>query len=464
MNRLVQDRPGTASPGASTPPDRFPQDPVLLLFMRASLLLLVVVLAFVAIRRFRGDAVAAAGSDEAPQVSHDDEKGAHFLAPIGSAPALEGPRAHVAGDQQAAAISRSPTESWPTHLVPSTGQRENEIGLAATLIHGTAAEVQAAAVTLPKDRALLLEAFAWELAGERQLSLALSQKIASKDTLDKRERVLFEAALLARTPQPASTGEGPVAEAMEMALLAREASRALEARSYPEAARGYSALLLAEIGAPWAPDRSILSAWTEGLNAAQREHRWNPRSAWPATELSVQPGDSLIAIRLRYLADRQGSRMCTGLIERSNRLKGLLQPEQALRIPTDPARVEVDLRACWALFLLGDEVAAAWPVGIGRPGEETPPGEYTARNKVENPPWMKEGQDPIPFGDPRNPLGTRWIGWSKEGGRTSYGFHGTWEPESIGKAASDGCVRLLNSHVEELFEIMPEGAPIRISG
>jgi lipoprotein-anchoring transpeptidase ErfK/SrfK len=156
--------------------------------------------------------------------------------------------------------------------------------------------------------------------------------------------------------------------------------------------------------------------------------------------------------------------MCTGLIERANRLKGILQPNQVLRIPTEPVRVVVDLEACWALFFIGDEVAAAWPVGIGRPGEETPAGSYTVRNKLENPPWMKEGQEPIPFGDPRNPLGTRWIGWDKDGAKTSYGFHGTWEQESIGHAASDGCVRLLNQDVEQLFQILPEGAPILIQG
>jgi lipoprotein-anchoring transpeptidase ErfK/SrfK len=127
--------------------------------------------------------------------------------------------------------------------------------------------------------------------------------------------------------------------------------------------------------------------------------------------------------------------------------------------------VLVDLEDRWALFFLGQEVAAAWPVGIGRPGEDTPPGDYVVKNKLENPPWMKEGQEPIPFGDPRNPLGTRWMGWSTpEGARTSYGFHGTWEPESIGQAASDGCIRLLNDDAEELFLVLPEGAPIRIQG
>ena len=73
---------------------------------------------------------------------------------------------------------------------------------------------------------------------------------------------------------------------------------------------------------------------------------------------------------------------------------------------------------------------------------------------------MRTGQEMIPFGDPRNPLGTRWIGWFEDGLRTSYGFHGTQEPESVGNASSDGCVRFHNADVEVLFEILPEGASV----
>ncbi len=428
--------------------------------MRASLLLLVVALAFVAVRWFRSDPAAAAES-AAPAAGSTAETEARFLAP----PPVSRPQIQpVASGSVEASAEPAPrqAESWPTSLVPAQTASQGERELAATLVHGTPAEVQAAAATLSKDRALLLEAFAWELSGERQLSLSLSQKITSKDGLDGRERALFEAALLGRAPMPASTGSGPVALAMELALVAREARLALEARNYPEAAQAYSILLMGELGAPWAPDRRALATWTEGLDAAQREHRWTPRGSWPATEMTVQPGDSLIAIRLRFLADRPQAKMCTGLIERANRLKGFIQPGQTLKIPTDPMRIEVDLEARWMLLFLGNEVAAAWPVGIGRPGEDTPPGEYSVRNKLENPPWMKEGQEPIPFGDPRNPLGTRWLGWSQAGAKTSYGFHGTWEPESIGKPASDGCVRLLNEDVEELFQIVPEGTPILV--
>lgn len=432
--------------------------------MRALLLLLVVVLAFAAVRWFR----LTAGAPADP--SNASETQAHFLAPppvSAAEPAAPVPASKssvTVAEPAEAPVQAGETRSWPSDLASGLGPAE-EVQLAAALVHGTPAEVQEVAKTQPKDRALLLEAFAWVLAGERQLALSLSTKIASKSSLEGREVSLFESALTGRAAaSSASAGSAPVPLAMEMALLAKEAKTALEGRHYPEAAREYSALLIGELGAPWAPDRGALTEWTAGLSAAQREHRWSPRGEWPAVEVPVQAGDTLIAIRLRYLADRPGARMCTGLIERANRIKGYLQPGQLLKVPTDAVRVLVDLEARWALFFLGDEVAAAWPVGIGRSGEETPVGDYTVRNKLENPPWMKEGQEPIPFGDPRNPLGTRWIGWSKDGAKTSYGFHGTWEPESIGHAASDGCVRLLNGDVEELFQILPEGAPLRIQG
>lgn len=281
----------------------------------------------------------------------------------------------------------------------------------------------------------------------------------------ERERALLEAALEGKVALPAgASGTTPVAYAMELALLAREAHAALGRKDHRAAAGLFSDLLVGDLDAPFAPDRAALAHWTEGLNQAQRDYRWNPQGGWPGVELEVASGDTLIGVRKRFLATHPEARMCTGLIERANRLSGHLQPGQKLRIPTDPARILVDLEARWALYFLGDEVAAAWPVGIGRPGEETPPGEYTAIEKTERPSWMKVGQDPIPFGDPRNPLGTRWIGWSRAGTKTTYGFHGTKDPESIGQAASDGCVRFLNGDVEELFQILPEGAPIAVQG
>lgn len=427
--------------------------------MRALALLMIVVLAFLTVRWLAPtpDPVQAG---EVPPEQPEPGAEAAFLPPPTRPAEPSAPRVEP---EPSTPPQAAPSQEEPRFLTPAS-QLEGELAAAAALAHGTPAEVQAAARALPPERSLLLEAFAWAVAGERQMAHSLAAKL-DREKVPAGERARLEAALTGQAARPASSSAaGAVEAAMDIALLAQEATRALAEKRHAEAARAFSDLLQADLDAPFAADPAALARWTEGLDAAQREHRWNPAGNWPSVELAVESGDSLISIRKRYLATRPEARLCTGMIERSNRLRGVLQPGQKLRIPTEPARILVDLEARWALYFLGDEVAAAWPVGIGRPGEETPPGDYTAIEKTEKPSWMKVGQDPVPFGDPRNPLGTRWIGWARAGSKTTYGFHGTSEPDSIGRAASDGCVRLRNEDVEELFQILPEGAPIQVRG
>lgn len=429
--------------------------------MRALALLAIVLLAFLTVRWLapRPDPVEAGVA--APEAQAD--AGAAFLAPPErrAQPEAKSPEAALP-DRPAQTEAHS--EASAIGFLPAPGVVEGELAAARALAHGTPAEVEAAAAGLPQERALFFAAFAWAVAGERQMAQSLAAKL-DPSRVAPRERALLTLALEGKGPIPAASGAPSAVEAaLEIALLAREAQAALAAREYRAAAEGFSALLVAELDAPFAPETAALVRWTEGLDKAQREHRWHPEGAWPSLEVVVEPGDTLISLRKRYLATRPEARLCTGLIERANRLTGHLQPGQKLRIPSDSVRVVVDLEARWLLYFLGEEVAAAWPVGVGRAGEETPPGEYTAIEKTERPSWMKVGQEPVPFGDPRNPLGTRWIGWAREGKKTTYGFHGTQEPESIGKAASDGCVRLRNEDVEALFQILPEGAPIRVRG
>lgn len=59
-------------------------------------------------------------------------------------------------------------------------------------------------------------------------------------------------------------------------------------------------------------------------------------------------------------------------------------------------------------------------------------------------------------------FGTRWMGLNVPWG--IYGIHGTNKPWSIGQFASHGCIRMRNKDVEELFEWVPIGTPVRIEG
>jgi lipoprotein-anchoring transpeptidase ErfK/SrfK len=63
-------------------------------------------------------------------------------------------------------------------------------------------------------------------------------------------------------------------------------------------------------------------------------------------------------------------------------------------------------------------------------------------------------------GGPNNPLGSRALYLYRQGRDTYYRIHGTTEPWTIGKAVSNGCIRMINEHVEDLYERVPLGATV----
>ena len=85
-------------------------------------------------------------------------------------------------------------------------------------------------------------------------------------------------------------------------------------------------------------------------------------------------------------------------------------------------------------------------------------GEFKITSRIENPPWYRPDGKTIPYGDPENILGTHWLGLNVPG----YGIHGTWEPDSIGRQSSAGCIRLLNDDVAELYVMLPVDTPVTI--
>lgn len=319
---------------------------------------------------------------------------------------------------------------------------------------------------ISQDRQRLVLSYAHAIAGRFGRAHELASGLESSRDISSAEWDLCRA-LIAEDSQvrPVSASQGaqsPLLLAATMAWNAREADRWLKAGEFQRAAETYSELLQEEIRAPWAADRQTLEIWMEGLSRAQAQHRWNRDGNWPSIEVTVEPGESLVAIRKRVLGANPGLLLCTGLIARANELRGsMIHPGDRLRIPTDRAHMLVDLDARTTYYMLGDEVVSAWIVGIGRPGNDTRTGTYEVGDKQEEPMWFRPGQDPVPFGDPENPLGTRWLGWEDADGReSSLGFHGTNAPDGVGQAVSDGCIRMHNRDVEELFEILPKGASV----
>ena len=113
-----------------------------------------------------------------------------------------------------------------------------------------------------------------------------------------------------------------------------------------------------------------------------------------------------------------------------------------------------------------------FPVAIGKMDWETPLGITRIADKVRNPAWYppdsvrrahaKKGDilpAVVPPG-PDNPLGSRKMRLAIPGG--AYLIHGTNKPAGIGMQATAGCLRLYPEHIEELFELVAIGTPVRI--
>jgi lipoprotein-anchoring transpeptidase ErfK/SrfK len=94
------------------------------------------------------------------------------------------------------------------------------------------------------------------------------------------------------------------------------------------------------------------------------------------------------------------------------------------------------------------EVKKTFPVAVGKASTPSPAGSFHIVSRVTNPTYYHEGKI-VPPG-PANPVGTRWMGLSEHG----YGIHGTNAPNSIGKAASHGCIRMARADLEQLFAMV----------
>ena len=153
----------------------------------------------------------------------------------------------------------------------------------------------------------------------------------------------------------------------------------------------------------------------------------------------VRQGDSVYSIA-------QGFEITPADIFSANpRLSENLFVGQVLCIPQNPVQLEfrVNLSAKTLSVYRDGVLIKEYPIAIGKPSTPTPQGVFTIINKQL---------------DPGGPYGTRWLGLSKKG----YGIHGTNAPESIGTAASNGCIRMFNSDVEDLFDITNTGTVVRI--
>jgi hypothetical protein len=120
-------------------------------------------------------------------------------------------------------------------------------------------------------------------------------------------------------------------------------------------------------------------------------------------------------------------------------------------------RIEVTLdEFALEVFHRGESVFAA-TVGVARDNAPTPGGLY----------YLTELIVPLEANSPYGPFAYGLSGFSEtfesfNGGPGQLGIHGTNDPESIGTAASSGCIRLANEDISHLAEFLPLGTPVEI--
>lgn len=164
----------------------------------------------------------------------------------------------------------------------------------------------------------------------------------------------------------------------------------------------------------------------------------------------VQPNDQLRMIASKY----QLSWEYLANLNRTDPRR--IQLGQKLKILKGPFSAIVDLNEFALTIHLQGYFVKRYEVGIGKDGA-SPVGKFTVLNKIENPQYTGPDGKVISGDDPLNPLGERWLDLGD-----SYGIHGTIEPESIGKAASRGCIRMREKDVIEVYNFLVKGSEVVI--
>lgn len=122
------------------------------------------------------------------------------------------------------------------------------------------------------------------------------------------------------------------------------------------------------------------------------------------------------------------------------------------------AAIIINLPSRTLEYYVNDVLTREYSIAIGKVSTPSPLGLYTITDKAINPAWYPPGKNySVPSG-PSNPLGYRWMGFLP-----TYGIHGTNAPWSIGQVVSNGCIRLKEEAVEDLYELVPEGTPVAIT-
>ena len=133
---------------------------------------------------------------------------------------------------------------------------------------------------------------------------------------------------------------------------------------------------------------------------------------------------------------------------------------------TDGAILSDTKSKCLHFWIGKNNFYKIYPTSVPLTPELTRTGYTKVIKKVVGPDWRPtvsmRKRDPqlpeyMPSG-PDNPLGTHalYLSWP------NYRIHGTSDTRKIGRQSSSGCIGLYNEHIEEIFNLVKIGTPVRL--
>ena len=255
-----------------------------------------------------------------------------------------------------------------------------------------------------------------------------------------------------RAKAGAGTGAPPAAE---QKTVAEEWRRHLaDARALMAGDRHFEARVPLTKALMAAPDGAARDKLKDALYKLNEELLFSPHATPDSKVHLVAAGDSLWRISQKY-------NITIGLLKWTNfKKRSIVREGERLKVLVGEWRALVQKGKRRMLVFFNNQFVREYPVTIGRYGK-TPEGVFTIRTKQENPTWYAP-DGVYASGDAKNVLGSRWLGFERTREYQGYGIHGTTTPDDIGKAVSNGCIRLLNKDVEELYLLLRRGDKVKI--
>jgi LysM repeat protein len=195
---------------------------------------------------------------------------------------------------------------------------------------------------------------------------------------------------------------------------------------------------------------SEVASWQKKVEELNMKLLFSPLITPKSILYEIRPGDSLDKIARLH-------KTTVDLLVRSNNIAdNKIMAGKKIKVWTAPLSILVYKGQNILILKTDDEVLKTYTVSTGA-NNCTPAGLHVIINKLVHPTWFKSGAV-VPAGSPENVLGTRWMGFNTAG----FGIHGTTEPHLLGTQVTEGCVRMANQDVEELYSIVPVGTQVQI--